>query len=87
MFRTDPLAFPHMRCSSLRRVRPVSLKIGNYFKGQRAGTGNGAWILASLQVAKHCRSAGVNAHGGIAMTIAVVFRPLVLGTQGASSHA
>lgn len=36
--------------------------------------------LASLREAKHCKSVGVNVHGGIAMTIAVDFRPLVLGT-------
>jgi hypothetical protein len=35
-------------------------------------------FLASLQEEKHCKSVGVNVHGGIAMTIAVVFRPLVL---------
>jgi hypothetical protein len=85
--RTDRLAFPHIRWSSLKRVRPVSLKSGNCTKSQRAGIVKEACILASLQAAKHPKSVGVNAHGGIAMTMAVVFRPLVLRTPVASSHA
>jgi len=47
----------------------------------------GAYILASLQAEKHCKSVGVSDHGGIAMTMVVVSRPLVLEMEGASSHA